>query len=506
MSRIDNTVRNAKFAMAGQVVSILIGFISRKIFVVFLGAEYLGLGGLFSNVLMILTLAELGVGRAINYSLYKPLAERDEKKLITIMDFYRKVYLAIGLIIFALGLLLTPFLDFFLKDPPSIPHLRLIFLMFVTNTSISYFFSYKRSLIFTDQKGYIATFYRYLFYLVLNIIQVVILVTTRNYLLYLSAQLVMTFAENLAVSRKADKLYPFLKSKVTEKLDSGEKTRISRNTFAMVLHKVGTTVVMGTDNLLISKFVGLLEVGYYSNYNLILYGLRAVFEQLFHATGASIGHLGATESKEKRLFVFESLDLFGSWIYSFSSICLVILANPFISLWLGDQYLLSNSFVIVIVINFYVTGMRQSVISFKDALGLFWYDRYRPLFESLLNLVLSIILVNVLGLVGIFIGTILSSLLTCFWVEPRVLYKYGFNLPVSPYFFNYAKKTVVMLITGYITWLASRLFNQAGIPSFAYKLAVCLIIPNLFFYLLLRKDERFKYLVAIFRTRILRKN
>lgn len=506
MSRIDNTIRNAKFALAGQVISILVGFISRKIFVVFLGAEYLGLGGLFSNMLLLLTLAELGIGWAINYSLYKPLAERDEKKLIAIMAFYRKAYLTIGLTIFALGFLLTPFLDFFLKDPPSIPHLRLIFLMFVANTSISYFFSYKRSLIFTDQKGYLTTLYKYVFYLALNAVQVVILVTTRNYLLFLSAQLVMTLAENIAISRKADRLYPFLKSKVTEKLDSVEKTKITRNTFAMVLHKVGTTVVMGTDNLLISKFVGLLEVGYYSNYNLIFYGLRTVIQQLFNAAGASIGHLGATESKEKRFFVFRSLDLFGFWIYSFSSICLVILANPFISLWLGDKYLLSNSFVIVIVINFYVTGMRQSVISFKDALGLFWYDRYKPLFESLLNLILSIILVKKLGMVGIFIGTILSSLLTCFWVEPRVLYKYGFNLPVASYFFNYAKNTAVMLVTGYITWLASGLFSQAGIPSFAYKLAVCLIIPNLFFYLLLRKDKRFKYLVAIFRTRILKKS
>ena len=250
MSRTSNSIRNIKYAIFGQGIGIIISFFSRMVFVRILSAEYLGLNGLFTNILSILSLAELGVGPAIVYSMYKPLAEKNEYKLKALMSLYRKAYITIGIVIAVIGLTFTPFLDFFIKDIPNIPNIKLIYLMFVANSSISYFFSYKRSLIIAGQKRYIATFYRYSFYFLLNIAQIIALLLTKNYILYLGLQIISTFLENVCVSNKADRLYPFIKTKGDERLDKAEKYTIVRNVKAMIFHKVGGTVINGIDNLL----------------------------------------------------------------------------------------------------------------------------------------------------------------------------------------------------------------------------------------------------------------
>ncbi len=499
MSRTLNSIRNIKYAILGQGIGLLISFFSRMVFVNILSSEYLGLNGLFTNILSILTLAELGVGSAIVYSMYKPLAEKDEYRLKALMYLYRKTYITIGIIIAILGVSITPFLNFFIKDIPKISNIKLIYLMYVANTSISYFFSYKRSLIIADQNRYITTFYRYSFYFILNITQILILLFTKNFILYLAAQIINTFMENICISKKADQLYPFLKKKGSEKLDSLEKNIIIRNTKAIVLHKVGSTVVKGTDNLLIAKFVGIIEVGLYSNYQLIINALNMVFGLVFQSITASIGNLGATETQEKKVFIFKCINLLCFWIYAFASISLINLFNPFIKLWLGDGYLFPMSLILIIVINFYLTGMRKSVIAFKDALGLFWDDRYKPLFESGINLVVSIILAKSIGIVGIFIGTIVSTLATCYWIEPYVLFKHGLKISAYNYFVNYICYTFLMIIVGIITWFSCSFFLDYTLYGFVFKLIVCVIVPNVIFLIVFWKSKEFQYLVKIFK-------
>ena len=213
MSRTNNSLKNMKYAIVGQGLGLLVSFFSRLVFVRTLGSEYLGLNGLFTNILSILSLAELGVGAAIIYSMYKPLAEKNINKVKALMGIYKKAYVTIGMIIALIGSALVPFLDHLIKNKPNLPYIELIYLMFVINSSISYFFSYKRSLIIADQKRYIATFYRYGFYFLLNITQITVLLLTHNYIFYLGLQIISTFIENICVSRKADTLYPFLKEK-----------------------------------------------------------------------------------------------------------------------------------------------------------------------------------------------------------------------------------------------------------------------------------------------------
>ncbi|WP_394121298.1 lipopolysaccharide biosynthesis protein [Planococcus donghaensis] len=502
MSRTSKSIRNIKYAIVGQLVVFLITFIARTIFVKVLGAEYLGINGLFTNILSILSLAELGIGASIVFSLYKPLAENDRSKVKALMQLFRKFYIFIGVVVAVLGLSFTPFLEHVIKDMPDIPHIHLIYIMFVINLSLTYFFSYKRSLLFADQNSHLVTLYQHFFFSGLNIGQIIILIFTQNYFLFIGVKLLFTLLENLLISIKVNKMYPFMKETDIVKIDEEEKKIITRNIKAMMWHKVGTTVVMGTDSLLISKFVGIIAVGVYSNYLLITNALNTIFSLVFRSITASIGNLGVEENKDKKEFVFYTLNIFGFWVYGFASISLFVLLNPFIDLWLGKGYLFSEGIVFIIVLNFYLTGMRKNVLTFKDAFGLFWNDRYKPLLEALVNLVVSITLVKYFGIMGIFVGTTISTLSTAFWIEPYVLYKYGFKSSVKPYFIKHFIYSVFLFIVGYITWLTSLAFPDDTLISFIVKVLICAIIPNLLFIIIFWRNQNFKYLLNIIMRRL----
>lgn len=501
MSRTKSTIQNLLYAITGQALGLVASFIARIVFVKILSSEYLGLNSLFTNILTVLSFAELGFGTAITYSLYRPLEENDEEKVKTLMRLFKIIYIIVGITIFILGILITPFLSFFIKDMPDINNINLIYILFVINTSVSYFFSYKRTLIIADQHRYIATFYRYICYILLNIIQILVLIITKKYILYLVTQIIMTIVENILVSRKADKMYPYLKSKKVKSIDAKLKKDIFANTKAMMMHKIGGIVVNSTDNILISKFVSLSAVGIYSNYLLITTALNTITSQLYNSLSASIGNLCVSESTEKQYNIFKKIDFLGFWIFSFSTICLMTLLNPFIKLWVGEEYLFSMPITILIVIMYYLKGMRQSVLTFREALGLFYKDRYKAIIEAIVNLVVSILLSFKYGVAGIFMGTIISSITVCIWIEALILFKYGFNKNVLEYFKNYFIYLVFTIITALITYYISSLVKtQFLIAELIIKLLICLIIPNMLIVLLYRNTEEFSYFKTLIIT------
>ncbi len=497
MSRTDNSLRNLKTAVLFKLAAIVVNFIARKIFVVVLTKEYLGLDGTFANILTMLSLAELGVGTAITYSMYKPLAEGDRELILSLMTLYRKFYTVIGITVGVLGAALTPFLQYIIRDIPDIPHIRLIYLMFVLDSSISYFLVYKQSLISADQKQHIVTSYQYKTSMAVTAAQCAALLLTGDYILYLALKLCATFVCNALLARKADRLYPYLKQKTVQPLPAPVRQDISKNIRAMIAHKLGVVVVFGTDNVLIAYFVGAVSVGLYSNYLLITQSLKSAYSMIFRAMTASIGNLCAAEDTAHAQAVFWRVDLLTRWIYGFSAVCLVVLFNPFISLWLGADYLFSMPIVLLIVLSFYVTGMRQSVLTFREAMGLYWYDRHKPLFESAINLAVSILLAKPFGIVGIFIGTVVSTLSTCTWVEPYILFRYGFGAPVGKYFVRYALNTLLTAFAGAATWCICALLPQAGFGSFIIKVLLCCVIPNLFFLLAYGKTSEFRYFLTL---------
>jgi O-antigen/teichoic acid export membrane protein len=503
--RTKSSLINLSFALSGQLLGLLVSFFARIVFIKVLGAEYLGLNGLFTNILSILALVELGIGPAIAFSLYKPLAEKNVEKTKALMKLYQKAYISIGFVILILGMSFTPFLEIVIKSIPDIPHLHIIFMLFVINTAISYFYSYKRTLIISDQKRYIATIFRYSFFIVLNIIQIIVLCLTHNFILFLVCQIIATLAENILVSRKADRLYPYLKEKNAQKVDKLTLVEISKNVRAMIAHKLGGVVVNSTDSIIISKFVGLVQVGLYSNYQLIVNALNMITGQVFLSITASVGNLGATETDDKKRFIFNVVFFMNFWIYGFITISLVVLFNPFIELWVGKEYVFSTSMVLIIILNFYLTGMRKGVLTFRDALGIYWYDRHKPIFESIINLIASLVLVHQFGMVGVFIGTTISTLTTCFWVEPYVLYKYGLKSSVIPFFTRYTIYTIVTIVTCIITLELSSYFSEVNLPNFIIKLIICLIVPNIIFLILFYRMREFKYLYNVINNFILKK-
>lgn len=452
MNRKKATFKNLTYAFAGQFLGMISLFISRVFFLKILSSEYLGINGLFSNILTVLSFAELGFGTAITYSLYKPLAENNISKIKAYMNLFKKIYFCVGISIILIGSCITPFIKLFINEMPDIPNINFIYFLYVLNTGISYFLSYKKTLIIANQKRYIVTFYRYLCYVLVNIFQIIGLYIFRSYIVYMLIQIFFTVLENILVTLKANKMYPYL-LKNNEKLNTNSKKEIFKNTRAMMMHKVGSIAINSTDNIILAKMVGLTSVGIYSNYLIIKQALISVTGQIYNSLSAGIGNLCAEETNLiKRIDVFNKLNFISFTIYSFTSICLLNLIKPFISLWIGNEYLISNLSTIVFIIIYYLTGMRNPVLTYRESLGLFYKDRYKALIEAIVNLILSIWLAPKFEILGVLLGTLISMVTVSIWVEVYILYKYGFKSKVEMYYKDYFEYLIFTFIMSLISY------------------------------------------------------
>lgn len=445
--RTRYTLINMVVNVGGQLMNQVLLFISRMVFIHYLSAAYLGVNGLFTDVLGILNLAELGVGTAMIYSLYEPAAKNDEHRLAQLMNLYRLLYRIVAVVVLLVGLALMPFLGFFIKDSSGIEHLRLVYLMYVANSVCSYLLSYKNSIYLAYQKAYVRNLWAQLCDAVKTLFQIVLIVLTGNFILYLAVQFVMQFIPNIIVSVKVDKEFPYLKE--CRELPEKEKFHgILRNVGAMSFHKLGTVIVRNTDSLLMSSFVGLLSVGIYSNYKLVLSGINNLMDKFSNAFTGSLGNLGAIEDETRVYSIYRELDLLFFVIYAYWTAGLFALFNAFITLCFGAEYCFSTATVAVLVTEFYVSGQRKVNLLFREAKGLFWYDRYKPLFESAINLAASLLLVQKFGVAGILGGTVISTVTTCLWMEPYILMRYGIREDwqgkLKDYFVRYAERVAVV--------------------------------------------------------------
>lgn len=501
--RKESSIKNIIYAYIGQFFGIIVNFVARIVFIKVLNTEYLGINGLFTNILSVLALAELGVGAAMAFNLYEPLAKNDTKKIKALMNLYKKAYNIIGIFILIAGIVVTPFIYSFMNEVPNIEHLQFYYILYVVNSAVSYFFTYKRTLLVSAQKRYIATFYRYLFYALVNIGQIIILLFTKNYTLYLLCQILFTILENICVSKKTEEIYPYIKEKNTEKLDKETSSKIFRDIKAMFMNRLGVTVVKFTDTIIISKFLGVIEVGLYSNYQMITTSLTTIITQIFTSITASIGDFAVTETKEKTEKLFYRIFFMDFWIYTVVSVCLITVTNPFIKFWVGEEYLLHNTIVIALIINFYLSGMRLTITTLKDALGLYWRDKYRPLITAIVNLVTSIILVKHIGILGVILGTIISTMAVDLIVEPYVLYKYTFNKNVIGYYKRYFIYTGIFLIMATILGILCANINIANsLLEVLVKGILTFVISNIVLIVIYHKNENYTYMKQTIMTAI----
>lgn len=498
--RTKSSMKNMAFGIGSQLISILIAFFTRTIFIYILGIEYIGIDGLFANILAILSLANLGFDSAIIFSLYKPLNNNNNVEIKGYMNLYSQIYKYVGLFIFIVGILLIPFLPNMINSQLSIKeNIVVIYLMFLLNSSISYLYVYKQSLLIANQKNYIISKIHTYFIIITNVLQISILVIFREYLAMLGIQLICRGMENIIISRRSDKEFPFLKDKNQRGyLSKDSKKQLYKNVYSMLLYKISGTIINSTDSIVISYFIGVTYVGIYSNYLLLISTVRTFVGYIFSSITASVGNLIVSNEEGKKKFIFNQIQFISFWVYGFSSIAFYILLNDFISIWLGNFYLLDCFTVNVIIVNFYTVGMQTSATIYRDTTGLFSVGKYRPIIAAMINIIVSIILAPKLGISGVLLGTIISRISVYFWFDPYVVHKYIFNNSSINYFIKYFKYISIVIFTGYITSLACNLVQGYSIYiNFFVKLTICTLIPNIIFWAIFRKNKYFRYVKNI---------
>lgn len=446
--RTKYSIINMMVGVGGYVFYMVMAFVSRLVFIHYLSAAYLGVNGLFSDILGMLNLAELGIGTAMIFSMYRPAAEEDHETLARLMNLYRILYRIVAVFVLVVGLCLLPFLDVLITGDSGIEHLRIVYLMYLMNSVCSYLLCYKNSILLAYQRAYVRTVVEQIMKFAQIIAQVAVLVLTQNFLLYLGIQIAAQILTNFIISKKVDNEFPYLK---WEKGLPPKEQRdgIVKNIWAMSMHRLGNVFVNGTDNLIMSAFIGLSTVGVYSNYKLVTKSINDLLSKVYTAFTGSIGNLGATEDNAYIYNIYKQLDFFLFLLYGYFSAGMAVLFNPFMRLMFGEQYLFSQTVVWIIVAQFYISGMRQINLQFREAMGLFWYDRYKAIVESIINLVVSIALVKNYGVAGVFLGTIVSTMTTCFWIEPYVLMRHGikddWQAKLRNYFIEYGKRVLTVV-------------------------------------------------------------
>lgn len=507
-SRTNNTVKNTIAALCEQGVYTLMCFICRTVFVYTLGKTYLGFSGLFGDILTLLSLAELGVGTAILYSMYKPMAQQDYRQVSALLNLYRRVYHTIGIIVTIVGLCLTPFLDFFISDIPDMSEIPIIYILYLSNTAASYFFIYKKSILIADQKSRISSLIYIITTTAQNLFQMVFLLIAHNFIVYLSIQLVATLINNIAVSIYVDKHYTYLKEYKNERVGKETKGVIITNVKAMFLSKISSAVVTSTDNILISKFVSTVLLGVYSNYTLFVTTIRTVVSKIFEALTGSIGNLVVSESKEHVYRTFRNIWFLNYWLVAFCSASLYALMNPFIQLWVGETYLLDEWIVLIVCLNLYMRLIRNTFLTFNDAYGHFVQLRFKCVVEAIINLVVSLILVLPLnmGIFGVLLGTFISNITTNFWYEPYLLFKKKFGVGMHVYFGVFLKYFVVMAISaGAMYLICDVLIVWNNWAAIILKLVICCVFINLFYAIIYGRTREFAYLKNVLDDKVISK-
>jgi len=360
--RFFNSLRNSGFAFAGQIITILLGFIVRWFFVHRLGQDYLGVNSVMESMLTILSVTELGIGTSIAFALYKPIDSGDEKKVAALMALYKKVYHLIGIVTAVLGPILIPFMKFFTREAADVSSLTLIYILFLTNTVLSYFFSYKRTLLSAYQQNYLNSLSEDVFAVIKYILQIITLVVFGSYIGYILINIVCTLGANTAISVICSRKYPFLKKYKNEKLTAEDIAGLKKSIVSLIYQKVGAKLVTGTDNLMIS-YAKLSLMGIYSNYAMLVSTVSRVVYNVLHSVIGSIGNLMVQKDSEHKNKVFEEFALAVFCFYYLISIGFSACLERFIVLWAGEDWLLSPAVTFIVILNFFLMGMRQPCIT-----------------------------------------------------------------------------------------------------------------------------------------------
>lgn len=489
--RSENSVRNSLAAIIGQTLSVIFGFITRIWFVKILGEAYLGVNGVFCSVLSLLSLTELGLGSAMTYALYKPIAAHDDVSTAKVINLYAKCYRLVALAITALGTCLIPFLDILTRKVPEVDHITAIYLLFLANSAASYLFSYRRALVTASERDWRNSLNLSVFSVIQNVAQLAIIVITRNYILYLVTGLVCTLLGNIEISLAAGRLFPFL-GKIKGMPDAETKRSIAKNVRAAFVNRFGSVAVTGTDNLLIAS-IDVILVGIYSNYLLILQTVQTILAQVMNAVTASVGNLVAEGNETRRREIYSDISFAVAWMYGFCAVALDCLLTGFVRLAFGGGLTVPETVVHLMALNFYLGGIRQTNLIFINAAGLFSPVRYKGFVEAAINLCVSLIFLKLgMGLEGVLLGTTVSHFATSIWWEPLCVDRHCLHGSLGKWAKSNIFFAVILAISCTVTNLICRLMPD-GLGGFVISMLVVTVMPNLIFFVFYRKRPEFGF-------------
>ena len=500
--RTEKSLWNVLTGVFGQLLSFVLSFIIRTVFINTLGEVYLGLNGLYTNILSVLNLAELGLGTAIVIELYRTVANCDEEKTRQYLRLYRKAYFVIGAVILTAGLALTPFLQYLIKDTESLSliNYRLVFILYLVNTVFSYFsFAYRESVLQANQTEYRARIVTYAFKILEMLLQIVFLVVFKNIYIYLIIPLVLGCVSTVVKGVLIGRWYPYIKEKPEGSLSKAEVKETAKNIGAVSMYKLSGCVINSTDNIILSSMISLVITGLYSNYLVITSAVSTILEKLFSAFTASLGNLNveAGDDKEKKYGVFKTLSFMNFWAYGFAAACFFALFDPFIRVWIGEKYVLNTVTEAVIAANFLISGLEETVNPHRGAYGLFYAGRYRPLFSVALNIVSSIWFVRIMpdeyGVAAVLCGTVLSNLAAAWWFDALILYRRAFGRSPASFYGTFWLRFLYVSVCGCGLRALCSLVRLPAFAAFMIDAVLCVVIYNALFILLFHKKAEFRY-------------
>ncbi|MBR6575850.1 MAG: hypothetical protein IKK73_01835 [Akkermansia sp.] len=475
--RTVKQIKNFTAAIFRYLLTFFFSFYTRQLFIDALGIEYLGVAGLMGNVLGMLAIAELGIGSSIVFSLYKPLAEKDQAKIHLLIDLYRRLYRYIALFVLVVGLGLMPFLTAISPDLENIPHYNIIYLMFLANSVIPYFFAYNSTLYTATQQDYKLQNIRSLFYILTMGVTIAVLLWFPDYILLTACTMLLGILSQLLIYYMAHRKWPWLKNKAEGALSCDDIFIIKKNVKAMVLHKIGDYSINGTSNLIIASAVNLTAVGLLANYATITHFLKACVQEFFHAMIAGTGELIAVSPKEKVHNVFQEMNFLAFWFFGLCMTGLYFCCDQVINIWLGEGFLLNRLAVLFIATDIFVMGMRVPPYIIKSGAGMFANDRFAPLIQAAINLSVGIILARQWGVAGVAFSVLLSGLCVPSWFRPYVIYRDYFKRSFKTYIATYltygAFLGVIFAILSYLFFLY---LPTGRIPELLYRIALVLIV------------------------------
>ena len=498
-SRKQYAKKNIRYAFLSKILTLVLAFVSRTVFIWGLGTDFLGLNTVFGDVLNLLSMLDFGFGIAMVYSFYEPLANQNQIKISGLITYYRKVYIMLAVGIALIGIAVIPTLSYIIKLDETIYNIEVYYLLSLTNVVFSYVYVYKSSILIADQKNYVVIKVSLITNFAKTVFQVICIILFKSYLGYLVIGAVVTLVNNIIISRIAEQMYPYINEHV--ELSFLEKKSIYKNLISVFLFKLSNVLMNATDNILISIIVGTLAVGYYSNYFMIHSQITAFYALFFTSVTASVGNLIVTEKPDKRFEIFNIQQSAGFVFACIIVPCYVVLINEFISVWLGKLFTFDILTVAAIGINVYLSCILQPLWTFREATGLYQKTKWIMIICALINLMLSVVLGKAFGIAGILFASAVSRLLTYIWYEPKLLFKEFFERKVSKYYFQLLVSLSIVTVITIISFMFSSVFPANSLIKWICKAIFVCMFCSFLSVLIYRKSPFINELIKMLITK-----